>query len=87
MAVYGRSAVQPRLFNKVSRFFVSRDSAPTVTLTRVQPVDHEGPSLARGAVTSLGRSLMAGQDYGSAFPVVDDHCRGHVRCQHRGVNW
>lgn len=47
-AVYGREAVQPRLFHKVSRFFVSRDSVPTVILTRVQPTDHEGPSPARG---------------------------------------
>jgi uncharacterized protein (TIRG00374 family) len=41
VSVYGRDAVDAQFFNKFYRFFVYRDSGPTLTLTRVQQVEHE----------------------------------------------
>jgi len=41
VSVYGRDAVDAQFFNKFYRFLVYRDSGPTLTLTRVQQVEHE----------------------------------------------
>ena len=54
-AVYGREAVQPRLFNKSLDSSPLARLVPTLTLTRFQPMDYEGPRRL-GAVTSVGRT-------------------------------
>ena len=41
MSVYGRDAVDAQFLGKFYRFLVYRDSGPTVTLTRIQQVEHE----------------------------------------------
>jgi uncharacterized membrane protein YbhN (UPF0104 family) len=41
VSVYGRDAVDAQFLHKVYRFFVYRDSGPTLTLTRIQQVEHE----------------------------------------------
>ncbi len=41
MSVYGRDASSAQLLAKVWRFFVYRDSGPTLQLTRLQQVEHE----------------------------------------------
>ncbi len=41
IAVYGRDAADARLLTKVGRFLFYRDSGPSLTLTRLQQVEHE----------------------------------------------
>jgi uncharacterized protein (TIRG00374 family) len=41
VTVYGRDAVDAQFLSKFFRFFVYRDSGPTLTLTRSQQVEHE----------------------------------------------
>ncbi|MGP0031588.1 MAG: lysylphosphatidylglycerol synthase domain-containing protein [Acidimicrobiales bacterium] len=41
VSVYGRDAVDAQFMSKFYRFVVYRDSGPTLTLTRVQQVEHE----------------------------------------------
>ena len=39
--VYGRDAADARLLTKAGRFLLYRDSGPSLTLTRLQQVEHE----------------------------------------------
>lgn len=41
IAVYGRDAAHARLLAKAGRFLLYRDSGPSLTLTRLQQVEHE----------------------------------------------
>jgi glycosyltransferase 2 family protein len=41
VAVYGRDAADARLLTKAGRFLLYRDSGPSLTLTRLQQVEHE----------------------------------------------
>jgi glycosyltransferase 2 family protein len=41
IAVYGRDAADARLFTKAGRFVLYRDSGPSLTITRLQQVEHE----------------------------------------------
>ena len=41
IAVYGRDAADAKLLTKVGRFLFYRDSGPSLTLTRLQQVEHE----------------------------------------------
>jgi glycosyltransferase 2 family protein len=41
IAVYGRDAADARLLTKLGRFLFYRDSGPSLTLTRLQQVEHE----------------------------------------------
>jgi uncharacterized membrane protein YbhN (UPF0104 family) len=41
IAVYGRDAADARLLTKVGRFVFYRDSGPSLTITRLQQVEHE----------------------------------------------
>jgi uncharacterized membrane protein YbhN (UPF0104 family) len=41
IAVYGRDAADARLLAKAGRFLLYRDSGPSLTLTRLQQVEHE----------------------------------------------
>jgi glycosyltransferase 2 family protein len=41
IAVYGRDAADARLLTKVGRFVLYRDSGPSLTITRLQQVEHE----------------------------------------------
>jgi uncharacterized membrane protein YbhN (UPF0104 family) len=58
VSVYGRDAVDAQFLNKFYRFFVYRDSGPTLTLTRLQQVEHEAYL-----------TLMAGRS-GAHVPLV-----------------
>ena len=41
IAVYGRDAADAKLLTKAGRFLLYRDSGPSLTLTRLQQVEHE----------------------------------------------
>ena len=41
IAVYGRDAADAKLLTKIGRFLFYRDSGPSLTLTRLQQVEHE----------------------------------------------
>jgi uncharacterized protein (TIRG00374 family) len=41
VAVYGRDAADARLLTKAGRFLLYRDSGPSLTITRLQQVEHE----------------------------------------------
>ena len=41
IAVYGRDAADARLLTKAGRFLLYRDSGPSLTITRLQQVEHE----------------------------------------------
>ena len=42
--VYGRDAADAGLLTKAGRFVLNRDSGPSLTITRLQEVEHEGVS-------------------------------------------
>src|SRR6185312_3552089 len=60
IAVYGRDAADARLLTKAGRFLLYRDSGPSLTITRLQQVEHEAYL-----------TLRAGQA-GAAVPEIID---------------
>jgi uncharacterized membrane protein YbhN (UPF0104 family) len=60
--VYGRDAADTRLLAKAWRFLAYKDSGPTLTLTRLQQVEHEAVCLfaARDAGADVPRIVAAG---------------------------
>lgn len=60
--VYGRDAADTRLLAKAWRFVAYKDSGPTLTLTRLQQVEHEAVCLfaARDAGVNVPRIVAAG---------------------------
>jgi uncharacterized membrane protein YbhN (UPF0104 family) len=49
IAVYGRDAADARLLTKLGRFVFYRDSGPSLTITRLQQVEHEAYLTLRAA--------------------------------------
>jgi uncharacterized membrane protein YbhN (UPF0104 family) len=65
IAVYGRDAADARLLTKVGRFLLYRDSGPSLTITRLQQVEHEAyvtmrAGLADVAVPEIVEAATAG---------------------------
>ena len=65
IAVYGRDAADARLLTKAGRFLLYRDSGPSLTITRLQQVEHEAyitmrAGLADAAVPEIVEAGTAG---------------------------
>ena len=65
IAVYGRDAADARLLTKAGRFLLYRDSGPSLTITRLQQVEHEAyvtmrAGLAKVAVPEIAEAGTAG---------------------------
>src|SRR5690242_1321453 len=65
IAVYGRDAADARLLTKAGRFLLYRDSGPSLTITRLQQVEHEAyvtmrAALAEAAVPEIVEAGTAG---------------------------
>src|SRR5262249_47220115 len=65
IAVYGRDAADARLLTKAGRFLLYRDSGPSLTITRLQQVEHEAyvtmrAGLADVAVPEIAEAGTAG---------------------------
>jgi uncharacterized membrane protein YbhN (UPF0104 family) len=65
IAVYGRDAADARLLTKAGRFLLYRDSGPSLTITRLQQVEHEAyvtmrAGLADVAVPEIVEAATAG---------------------------
>ncbi len=71
VAVYGRDAADARLLTKAGRFLLYRDSGPSLTLTRLQQVEHEAyltlragqagvtvPEIAEGGTAGPSRDAL-----------------------------
>jgi uncharacterized membrane protein YbhN (UPF0104 family) len=67
--VYGRDAADARLLTKVGRFVLYRDSGPSLTLTRLQQVEHEGYLTLRAG--QAGVSVPEIAEAGTAGPAHD----------------
>lgn len=69
IAIYGRDAAQAKLLTKVGRFVLYRDSGPSLTLTRLQQVEHEAFLMLRaGHAGAAVPELIAA---GTAGPAKD----------------
>ena len=53
--VYGRDAADTRLVSKAWRFLAYKDSGPTLTITRLQQVEHEALCLYAARAMSTCR--------------------------------
>ena len=65
IVVYGRDAADARLLTKAGRFLLYRDSGPSLTVTRLQQVEHEAYFMTRAgqvgvAVPELVEAATAG---------------------------
>jgi glycosyltransferase 2 family protein len=69
IAVYGRDAADARLLTKAGRFLFYRDSGPTLTLTRLQQVEHEAYLTLRAG--QLGVTVPEVIEAGTAGPAKD----------------
>jgi glycosyltransferase 2 family protein len=69
IAVYGRDAADARLLTKAGRFLFYRDSGPSLTITRLQQVEHEGYLTMRAA--QAGARVPAIAEAGTAGPSSD----------------
>jgi len=69
IAVYGRDAADARLLTKAGRFLFYRDSGPSLTITRLQQVEHEGYLTMRDA--QAGARVPAIVEAGTAGPSSD----------------
>jgi glycosyltransferase 2 family protein len=69
IAVYGRDAADARLLTKVGRFLFYRDSGPSLTITRLQQVEHEAYLTMRAA--QAGARVPAIVEAGTAGPAND----------------
>jgi uncharacterized membrane protein YbhN (UPF0104 family) len=68
IAVYGRDAADARLLTKAGRFLLYRDSGPSLTITRLQQVEHEAyvtmrAGLAGAAVPEIVEAGTAGPSH------------------------
>jgi len=68
IAVYGRDAADARLLTKAGRFLLYRDSGPSLTITRLQQVEHEAyvtmrAGLADVAVPEIAEAGMVGPSH------------------------
>ncbi len=69
ISVYGRDAADAKLLTKVGRFLFYRDSGPSLTLTRLQHVEHEAYLTMRAA--QLGAAVPEIVAAGTAGPSKD----------------
>ena len=69
VAVYGRDAAQAKLLTKVGRFLLYRDSGPSLTLTRLQQVEHEAFVMLRAGQEGVAVPELVG--VGTAGPAKD----------------
>ncbi len=69
VSVYGRDAADAGLLTKAGRFLLYRDSGPSLTLTRLQPVEREGFVTLRAAQVGASVPELAGA--GTAGPSAD----------------
>jgi hypothetical protein len=69
IAVYGRDAADARLLTKAGRFLFYRDSGPSLTITRLQQVEHEAYLTMRAA--QAGARVPEIVEAGTAGPSSD----------------
>jgi undecaprenyl-diphosphatase len=69
IAVYGRDAADARLLTKAGRFLLYRDSGPSLTLTRLQQVEHEAYLTLRAGQAGVAVPEIA--EAGTAGPSRD----------------
>ncbi len=69
IAVYGRDAADAKLLTKAGRFLLYRDSGPSLTLTRLQQVEHEAYLTMRAA--QAGVAVPEIVEAGTAGPSKD----------------
>jgi uncharacterized membrane protein YbhN (UPF0104 family)/tRNA A-37 threonylcarbamoyl transferase component Bud32 len=69
IAIYGRDAAQAKLLTKVGRFLLYRDSGPSLTLTRLQQVEHEAFVMLRAE--QAGVAVPGVIEAGTAGPAKD----------------
>jgi uncharacterized membrane protein YbhN (UPF0104 family) len=69
IAVYGRDAADARLLTKAGRFVLYRDSGPSLTITRLQQVEHEAYLTLRAGRAGVGVPEIA--EAGTAGPTGD----------------
>ncbi len=69
IAVYGRDAADARLLTKLGRFLFYRDSGPSLTITRLQQVEHEAYLTLRAG--RAGVSVPEIVEAGTAGPARD----------------
>jgi glycosyltransferase 2 family protein len=69
IAVYGRDAADARLLTKAGRFLLYRDSGPSLTVTRLQQVEHEAYLTMRAG--QAGVAVPEIVEAGTAGPAKD----------------
>ncbi|MGD0557404.1 MAG: YbhN family protein [Streptosporangiaceae bacterium] len=69
IAVYGRDAADARLLTKAGRFLLYRDSGPSLTITRLQQVEHEAFVTLRAS--QMGAAVPELAAAGTAGPSGD----------------
>src|SRR5882724_6065388 len=69
IAVYGRDAADARLLTKAGRFLLYRDSGPSLTITRLQQVEHEAYITMRAGLADVAVPEIV--DAGTAGPSRD----------------
>ena len=69
IAVYGRDAADARLLTKAGRFLMYRDSGPSLTLSRLQQVEHEAYLTMRAG--QAGVAVPEIVEAGTAGPASD----------------
>ncbi len=69
IAVYGRDAADAKLLTKTGRFFLYRDSGPSLTFTRLQQVEHEAYLTVRAG--QAGVAVPEVVEAGTAGPSKD----------------
>jgi uncharacterized membrane protein YbhN (UPF0104 family) len=69
IAVYGRDAADARLLTKAGRFLLYRDSGPSLTITRLQQVEHEAYVTMRAGLADVAVPEIV--EAGTAGPSRD----------------
>ncbi len=69
VSVYGRDAADARLLTKAGRFLFYRDSGPSLTITRLQQVEHEAFLTLRAGAAGVAVPGIA--EAGTAGPASD----------------
>jgi glycosyltransferase 2 family protein len=86
IAVYGRDAADARLFTKAGRFVLYRDSGPSLTVTRLQQVEHEAYLTLRAGQAGVARARRGGngravQGCAAGQPAAARDSAGRCRCR------
>jgi uncharacterized membrane protein YbhN (UPF0104 family) len=83
IAVYGRDAADARLLTKLGRFVFYRDSGPSLTITRLQQVEHEAYLTLRAA--QAGVAVPGIVEAGKAGPSGDALLVGRIPAGRAGL--